>query len=334
MVRISNPHFPLLLAGLLLAGLFGCDSTGPADEGGSTIPPLPEPEVQSFPRWSPDGERILYYDHGVVAYDSETGRARHDRSREGLWTMRPDGSDRRQVLAGGSIYGDWSPGGDSLVFERGGQIYKAALKDGVVDTSSVVQLTSKGSNFFPAWSPEGQWIAYDSNAESPTGLIFIWRMQATGSQKKRIAYAPEAGEVRQPSWAPGGQRVVHYRYGRYEESTAPEIFIMSRSGGDTTRLTFNKVRDENPRFSPDGEQITFDSDSQIWIMNGDGTDKQQLTEIDERWYAAGQPDWSPDGNHIVYIGPKHTIWKMTADGSEQTQLTTRPEWPVGEEDNS
>lgn len=120
-------------------------------------------------------------------------------------------------------------------------------------------------------------LSYDSNVESPSGLSFVWKMRADGSRKTRVVYAPETGEIRQPSWSPDGEDIVHYRYGRYEGSTASEIFTMDSSGGEATRLTFNGVRDKNPRFSPDGGRITFDSNSQVWVMDADGSDKEQLT---------------------------------------------------------
>ena len=175
---------------------------------------------------------------------------------------------------------------------------------------------------------DSEWVAFKSETDGYDRRIdtpIVRKADGDGDDaEKRIAYAPETGEIRQPSWSPDGKHVAHYRYGRYEGSTAPEIFVMSSGGEDATRLTFNEVRDENPRFSPDSEWLTFESDSQVWIMNADGSDKKRLTE------RGGQPDWSPDGNHIVYIGPEHTIWVMDADGSDKQQLTTRPEGPVGQ----
>ena len=102
----------VVLLGSLVAE---CDSMDPLSEGESTTVPPPEPEAQSFPRWSPDGNRILYYDHGLE-YDSQTGQVGQNPDVRGLWTIRPDWTDRQQVLAGVSLYGDWSPNGDSLIF--------------------------------------------------------------------------------------------------------------------------------------------------------------------------------------------------------------------------
>lgn len=51
-------------------------------------------------------------------------------------------------------------------------------------------------------------------------------------------------------------------------------------------------------------QIAFASTrtgiAQIWLMNADGTGKQQITNMPE---GACQPDWSPDGQRLVFISP-------------------------------
>ncbi len=72
-----------------------------------------------------------------------------------------------------------------------------------------------------------------------------------------------------------------------------------------------------PRGSGSG-QIAFVSERdnglpQIFLMNGDGTDPQQLTKIAD---GACQPAWSPDGNQLVFISP----CKGSADQYQDAQL--------------
>lgn len=317
----------LLIGVLTLAVFSGCDGTGPPDEGNT--PGLPEPQVQSFPRWSPNGGRILYYDHGLVRYDPETNRSEHDQSQRGLWTMRPDGTDRRQVLAGESLYGDWSPGRDSLVFEAGGQIYTAAFAGGVVDTASIVRLSPPGRRcFFPDWSSNGKRVAYDNTncgtAANPTPeSCGIYLVTNEGTRRKRVSRG------RYPGWSPDGEHLVYV-------GLREEIFRLDLREERQSRLTsLNQETPDAadvlyPRFSPDGEVILVEINSLVWTMDADGSNKKQLTEK-----GSGQePDWSPGGERIVYIGPEQTIWVMDADGSDKMQLTTRPEGPVGREKSS
>lgn len=320
--------FPLFLVVLMGSLVSGCDNFGSSsdsEEGSTTFPP-PEAVAQSFPRWSPDGNRILYYDHGVLRHDPETGWARHDQSRKGLWVMRPDGTERQQVLAGSSLYGDWSPDGDSLVFEAGAQIYKAAFEGGVVDTSSVVQLSPPGRFFDPDWSPSGRQVAYRNSIGDTTG---IWISPTDGSRSKDYFVQGST-----PQWFPSGQRLLYACNGlcmkQIDHFSQQKIFSFPEN-------------DDSPKFrggavSPSGDRVvmgaTISSQIQIRTMNADGSNQRTLTTIEDRWWSAGQPDWSPDGERIVYIGPEHTIWVMDADGSNKEQLTTRPEGPVGREESS
>ena len=87
--------------------------------------------------------------------------------------------------------------------------------------------------------------------------------------------------------------------------------------------------------APDG-RIAFQSDADgdwdIWTMNPDGSDLQNLTsegETGDGW-ADAQPSWSPDGTRLAFVSNRFggtDIFVMGADGSDITRLTVN-----GEED--
>lgn len=80
-----------------------------------------------------------------------------------------------------------------------------------------------------------------------------------------------------------------------------DIYTMPITGGAATRIAEGLPYEMQPQFSPDGKRITFTSDrgggDNIWIMNVDGSDKQQLTKEDFR--LLNEPSWSPDGRFIA-----------------------------------
>ena len=88
------------------------------------------------------------------------------------------------------------------------------------------------------------------------------------------------------------------------------------------------VIDSYPNPSPDGTRIAFQSnrtgDWEIYVMNVDGSNLQQLT------HSAGfdgAPIWSPDGNRIVFPSERDgdpEIYIMRANGADQSRLTNTP----------
>jgi Tol biopolymer transport system component len=63
----------------------------------------------------------------------------------------------------------------------------------------------------------------------------------------------------------------------------------------------------------------------IWTMNTQGTDKEQLThDPGENTF----PSMTPDGRHIIFISNRtgfSNVWRMDTDGSNQTRLTSGEE---------
>ena len=114
-----------------------------------------------------------------------------------------------------------------------------------------------------------------------------------------------------------------------------DIYTMPAAGGEAQCLQSGLALDIQPRFSPDGKQISFTSDraggDNIWVMNAaDGSNPKQITK--ENFRLLNNAIWTPDGNYL--IARKHftsgrslgagEFWKYhTAGNTTGTQLTTR-----------
>ena len=102
-----------------------------------------------------------------------------------------------------------------------------------------------------------------------------------------------------------------------------EIYIMDGDGGNQVRLTDDPARDYEPSWSPDGDRIAFNRDSNIHVMDSDVMDGwvlMNLTGIS----GGSEPAWSPGGAKIAFTRFKalqEQVWLMDADGQNQTLLT-------------
>ena len=139
-----------------------------------------------------------------------------------------------------------------------------------------------------------------------------------------------------PSWSPDGRHIVFVS----ERDGNREIYVMDADGGNPQNLTNDPNEDWYPSWSPNGKRIAFMSlrdghvidfapTYEIYVMDADGDNPQNLTNDrnDDRY-----PSWSPDSKRIVFVSerPGHfrsklgitsEIYVMDADGGNQQRLT-------------
>ena len=150
--------------------------------------------------------------------------------------------------------------------------------------------TDDASDEGPAWSPDGQKIAFTTDRD---GNREIYVADADGANAARLT--TDAAADYEPAWSPDGKRIAFVS----ERAGNPEIFVMNADGSNPVRLTIDPARDVDPAWSPDG-RIAFASDrdrrSDIYVMNANGSDQTRLTT------GGAHPAWSPDGTMLAYTG--------------------------------
>jgi TolB protein len=203
-----------------------------------------------------------------------------------------------------------------------------------VDGTDIKQLTADPAiDRDPAWSPDGQSIAFVSSRRDH------WGVYVMGSDGNHLQGVYESGYQRfyDPFWSPDGQKIAFTREGDFFEPDG--IYIEDLRQHQLTKLTpFNAA---SPVWSPDGKQLAFitsslDGNYEIYAINADGTNLRRLTNNP---YFDGMPSWSPDSRLIAFASASDRlqstfdIYLMNADGTNIRQLThsgnaTAPSWRV------
>jgi len=151
----------------------------------------------------------------------------------------------------------------------------------------------KSISLSPAWSSNGQWLAYVSYAKGKPD-IYIKNLK-----EKRGAIVNNKGSNLSPDWMPGTLKLA----GALSFSGNQEIYLLTKKGEVTKRITKSWGVNVSPSFSPDGKKIAFTSNRggtpQIYIKDLDDGTVKRIT-FKGRYNTS--PAWSPDGEKIVYVG--------------------------------
>ncbi len=180
------------------------------------------------------------------------------------------------------------------------------------DGSGRKQLTDfSATTFYASLSPDGARVYFVSKQ---TGAFEIYSMDTDGKDRNRLTNG--IGSLYAPELSPDGQWIIFTKNG-------DGLWLMRPDGKNPHRLTDRD--DIDPTWSPDGSMISFASsragNRQLFIMNADGSNIQQLTDLNNM---GGRSTWSPDGKWIAfYRGPQgdHNIYVVNVETKEVTRLT-------------
>lgn len=189
------------------------------------------------------------------------------------------------------------------------------------DGSDVLRLTSGGLAFSPAWSPEGERVAFSITED--VGVQNLYIVEADGSGMRALSSGP--GWKSQPSWSPDGQRIA---FGGFVNGYG--IFTVrtdGNDGGQPKKIYRCDTQCGYPAWSPDGSRIAFviwswDFYPAIHIMSANGSSSVPLgTGLSE-----DHPVWSPDGSVLAFSGVEPSeagfdIYLINANGSGLERLT-------------
>jgi TolB protein len=147
----------------------------------------------------------------------------------------------------------------------------------------------------PAWSPDGQWLAYVS-FENHVSAVYVQRVR-TG--ERRLVSA-RVGVNSAPAWSPDGNRLALTLSG----STGNlDLYALDLRTQALTRLTEDPAVDTEAVWSADGKSIYFTSDraGSAQIYKIDPSSPQRVQRVTFNAPYAARPRLSPDGRKLAFI---------------------------------
>ena len=211
------------------------------------------------------------------------------------------------------------------------------------EKGNMMTFTAKYTDdYSPAISPDGKWLAFASNRLQNAELYL---MDLTTRTLQQLTHTDELDEY-MPAFSPDGKSIAFVsertRGGMMLPSVQASgsdprtatIYLMDVDGRNQRPLIDIEGAQRAPVFSPNGQQIAFESRRdevasltenndtlEIYVIHIDGTNKKQLThnDVDD-----GHPTWAPNGKRIVFTGMVDDIYQLfsvNAGGGSVKQLT-------------
>jgi TolB protein len=239
--------------------------------------------------------------------------------------------------ADAAVSGQSNDDSDQILFVAEGNVM--LWRDG-----DVTQLTEAGDAESPSWSPAADRFAYVRNRGDFSDIVIADRdgdplVQITNSDSGLAPFSEDhvflAAWAKEPDWSPVGEELVYVSDKGGLNSLSRNMYVwISEFGVGASPYGLEgsyaiSSSQEGPVYSPTGTQIAFsvreensvgDRVQEIWTLDLEtGFFESLVTGTD----GAMDPDWSPDGEDIVYVqrsGEETAIWVAPVSGESPYRL--------------
>jgi Tol biopolymer transport system component len=237
--------------------------------------------------------------HGEQVYNQGYAMLRYIDERFGAETVRQIFENKPTVnfnsslkkatgISAKQLYRDWQKSLEEHYGATADSISNATEREGqlVLDIGSL--------DYHPAYSPNGEQIAFITNEDSD---YFITQLKVMDLTTKKVRKIADGVDMR-VSWTASGDSLIYTKAvgGRWD------TFAYDFKTKKESRLTVG-LRGKDPDISPDGKQIVYvnmnSGNANIGIVNVDGTNRRMLTNNNDATQYYG-PKWSPDGKEILF----------------------------------
>ena len=261
-----------------------------------------------------NAEAYLSFDEQKLIFQATFGELKCDQ----IFTMKIDGTEKQLVSTGNgrTTCSYFLPGDERIIY-------------------SSTHLTDQECPPPPDRSKGYVWQLYDS--------FDIFSANSDGTDVTQLTFSERYDA--EATVSPNEDKIIFTS----TRDGDPELYVMDIDGSNQTRLTFEKGYDGGAFFSPDGSKIVFRASRpkteaeladyeelatkglfrpsilEIYVMNSDGSDKQQITNFGKASFA---PFFHPSGEKIIFSsnvnsqsGRNFDLYLINIDGTELEQIT-------------
>jgi TolB protein len=185
----------------------------------------------------------------------------------------------------------------------------------VANISAVIE--ERARNYHPRLSPDGRWIAFDSDRDGERG---VYIMERGGDMPRRVS---GRGYAAVPSWSPDMKRLAFIR----GEPTRPRVWNLwlrdVDSGALTRHTAFRTGQVWGASWFPDGGSLAYSHEDELIISHLDGRDDIVIASP-RPGQLVRTPAVSPDGRLVVFQVFRDGVWLFDVHTREMRRILDDP----------